>query len=243
MNVFGKVLADMIEALFYSGVEFTRKLMISQDTLDNWKKGKYMPSDGFSSKRCTISDVMKHINDRYFKLLENGTVKSDVILDIMIKSGLPQQAKDKLYEYVDSGDFPGRILKASYEYEKIKSEDDFTVTMEFDSTIYPYLERKIIDSKDTNVKDYVEKILIDKKSFIIGRKNKGADYVCRNNFVSKSHAEIISREGRYFLKDLGSTNGTFVNGMRVEKLLNIEINNNDRIKFADWEYLFVIPEP
>jgi DNA-binding transcriptional regulator YiaG len=40
----------MIDALFYSGAEFTRKLVISQDTLDNWKKGKYMPSDNINSK-------------------------------------------------------------------------------------------------------------------------------------------------------------------------------------------------
>ncbi|HOV25946.1 MAG TPA: FHA domain-containing protein [Pseudobacteroides sp.] len=242
MNVFGRVLADMIDALFYSGAEFTRKLVISQDTLDNWKKGKYMPSDNINSKRCTINDISKHINDRYCKLLNNGTIKSDVILDIMIKSGLPQQAKDRLYQYVGSNDFPGRVIYAAYEYEKIRNEDDFTVTMEFDAGMYPYLERKSMHGSETNENDYIEKIIIDKRNFIIGRKNKAADYVCCNNFVSKSHAEIISRDGRYFVKDLGSTNGTFVNGKRIEKLLDIEIKNNDKIKFADWEYTFKIPE-
>jgi len=242
MNVFGRALADMIEVLFYSGAEFTRKLMISQDTLDNWKKGKYMPSDSMSSKRCTISDIIKHINDRYSKLLDNGTVKSDVILDIMIKSGLPQQAKDRLYEYAGSYDFPGRIIYAAYEYEKMRNEDDFTVTMEFDADMYPYLERKAINGNETKENDFIEKIIIDKKNFIIGRRHKGADYVCSNNFVSKSHAEIISREGRYFVKDLGSTNGTFINGERIEKLLDIEVKNNDKIKFADWEYTLKIPD-
>lgn len=33
--------------------------------------------------------------------------------------------------------------------------------------------------------------------------------------VSARHAEITAREGRHFLRDLGSTNGTFVNGVRL----------------------------
>ena len=34
--------------------------------------------------------------------------------------------------------------------------------------------------------------------------------------VSKQHAEIIHQQGKYWLRDLGSRNGTFVNGTRVD---------------------------
>jgi hypothetical protein len=47
--------------------------------------------------------------------------------------------------------------------------------------MYPYLERKSMHGSETNENDYIEKIIIDKRNFIIGRKNKAADYVCCNN--------------------------------------------------------------
>ncbi|HEY9060210.1 MAG TPA: FHA domain-containing protein [Pseudobacteroides sp.] len=242
MNVFAWILSEIIEALFISGAEFTRKLLISQDTLDNWKKGKYMPSDGLSSKRCTINELIKQINDRYVKVLRSGTISSDEIIGILIKSGLPQQAKDELLTYAGNDDFPGKVLRAAYEYEKIKNDDGYTLTMVVENPVYPYLVRRINEGSDPTAKDKTEKINIDKRDFIIGRKNKNADYVCNNSFVSKNHAEIFVREGRYYLMDLGSTNGTFVNGKRIDKLVDTEIINNDKIKFADWEYTFVIPE-
>lgn len=242
MNVFAWVLTEIIEALFISGAEFTRKLMISQDTLDNWKKGKYMPSDGLSSKRCTINELIKQINDRYARTLRSGTISYDEIIGILIKSGLPQQAKDELLSYAGNDDFPGQVLRTAYEYEKIKNDDGYTLTMVVEAPVYPYLERKVNEGNGLNTRDKIEKINIDKRNFIIGRKNKNADYVCENGFVSKNHAEIFVREDRYFLMDLGSTNGTFVNGNKIDKLVDIEISNNDKIKFADWEYTFVMPE-
>ncbi|MBI4720158.1 MAG: FHA domain-containing protein [Chitinivibrionia bacterium] len=35
--------------------------------------------------------------------------------------------------------------------------------------------------------------------------------------ISRFHAEIVSESGQYYLKDLKSTNGTFLNGRRIEK--------------------------
>ena len=36
-----------------------------------------------------------------------------------------------------------------------------------------------------------------------------------NPYMSKQHAELSYREGEFFLRDLGSTNGTYVNGRRI----------------------------
>lgn len=48
--------------------------------------------------------------------------------------------------------------------------------------------------------------------------------------VSKEHAEILERDSKLFVRDLGSTNGTFVNGERVES--ESQINEGDVIQFA-----------
>src|SRR6185503_8354889 len=47
--------------------------------------------------------------------------------------------------------------------------------------------------------------------------------------VSSHHAEIIRRDDHYLLRDLGSTNGTMINGRRV---VATEIQDDDLIEFG-----------
>ncbi|ACU53063.1 FHA domain containing protein [Acidimicrobium ferrooxidans DSM 10331] len=53
-------------------------------------------------------------------------------------------------------------------------------------------------------------------SYIIGRQS-GADVRIDDNRVSRRHAEVTIAEGTATVTDLGSTNGTFVNGERVAR--------------------------
>ena len=38
-----------------------------------------------------------------------------------------------------------------------------------------------------------------------------------DTFVSQVHARVVERDGQLFIEDLGSTNGTFLNGKQVAK--------------------------
>lgn len=101
------------------------------------------------------------------------------------------------------------------------------------SNSYPYLQGK----RD----GITEEIMISKPSFIIGRLKSQVDYVSQNNAVGKVHAELITKDGLYFIKDLNSRNGTFVNGTRLAANTEHEIMNNDKITFANSEYVFITP--
>jgi pSer/pThr/pTyr-binding forkhead associated (FHA) protein len=52
--------------------------------------------------------------------------------------------------------------------------------------------------------------------FTIGRKS-GNELVIEDHTVSGQHARIVKIQSVYFLEDLKSTNGTFVNGKRIER--------------------------
>lgn len=56
---------------------------------------------------------------------------------------------------------------------------------------------------------------------------------------SRAHAEIKKRNGVYYVTDLGSTNGTFVNSKRLPKNTAIEVSNGDMVKFSNVELRFM----
>lgn len=71
---------------------------------------------------------------------------------------------------------------------------------------------------------------IDTFPFSIGR-SRDAGLSLLAGCISKEHAEIdISQEGKLILRELGSTNGTFVNGEQLHG--EIEVNENDLVHFA-----------
>ena len=58
-----------------------------------------------------------------------------------------------------------------------------------------------------------EKIELGKPSFVLGKNPEKSDYaVAGNTNISRVHAVITTRNGRYYVMDQNSTNGTFING-------------------------------
>ncbi|MAG92492.1 MAG: hypothetical protein CMJ48_01900 [Planctomycetaceae bacterium] len=52
---------------------------------------------------------------------------------------------------------------------------------------------------------------------VVGRKRGICDLLVENSSVSKLHCVIVKTDGLLFIRDLGSTNGTKVNGQRVTR--------------------------
>ena len=63
----------------------------------------------------------------------------------------------------------------------------------------------------------------------------------KDRYLSRRHAEIVLADGAWVLKDLGSVNGTYLNGSRVER--DTPLNTGDRIRLGDTEIVFEKPEP
>ncbi len=73
---------------------------------------------------------------------------------------------------------------------------------------------------------------VDGNPYIVGRKT-GVSLKLQFRTVSGNHAALWVENGVLLLRDLGSTNGTYVNGERVEKDQTLQISEEDLIHFAE----------
>ncbi len=66
------------------------------------------------------------------------------------------------------------------------------------------------------------------------------DIVIKDKFISKNHMRIIKEDGIYYIEDLGSANGTYLNGELITDA--IELKDKDLIDVGRVEFLFVDEE-
>lgn len=72
---------------------------------------------------------------------------------------------------------------------------------------------------------------------VLGR-DPGCDIVINGPHVSRRHAEISIRSGQLWMKDLGSSNGSFLNGKRTEESV---LKHGDEVKFDAVAFKIVGP--
>ena len=94
---------------------------------------------------------------------------------------------------------------------------------------------KLIISRDQQV---VRQVELGERRMTIGR-HPDNDIVIANGAVSARHAAITRSGDQVMLEDLGSSNGTFVNGQRVAQAM---LAPGDRAAIATYEVQFVTEE-
>ncbi len=77
-------------------------------------------------------------------------------------------------------------------------------------------------------------ITITRDLTLVGRKKGLCDLVLKHTSVSKVHCAIAKTDGLLFIRDLGSTNGTKVNGQRVTRGALLP---GDELAFATEKFL------
>ena len=77
-------------------------------------------------------------------------------------------------------------------------------------------------------------IELGEEEVIIGRTPECGICLSIEN-VSRRHARVIFRNEEYFVEDLGSTNGTYVNGIKTVKCV---LRNSDQINIGGVKILF-----
>ena len=70
---------------------------------------------------------------------------------------------------------------------------------------------------------------------VVGR-GADCDISILDQYLSQKHFEIYCKSAKWYLKDLKSKNGTFVNGARAKKPVLLE--DEDVISFGDVQFIF-----
>lgn len=107
-----------------------------------------------------------------------------------------------------------------------------TQLMQSGKTDAPWFERTASESQE------VERTPIQSVPFSIGR-IETADLQIDSGRVSREHAVVVKEGKSYRLRDLGSTNGTLVNGEPID---DVELCGGDIVVIADHEFIFVDAE-
>ena len=79
-------------------------------------------------------------------------------------------------------------------------------------------------------------IFITGDEFLIGKNRQQAQGIIEAQGVSRLHARISRQEMRYYLEDLNSTNGTYVNGRCLDANETVAIQPGDEIEIADLKF-------
>jgi len=99
------------------------------------------------------------------------------------------------------------------------------------SVVSPSDENSAAWSLEQSLEDgSVQHVRIAASPFRVGRK-RGMELRLQSPSISSLHAEILLRDGKPYVSDKNSTNGTFVNGFRIEE--ETAIDDGDVVQFAN----------
>ena len=76
--------------------------------------------------------------------------------------------------------------------------------------------------------------LFDSHLITVGRSNK-CDFVVPDEALSRNHAQIEIQNGNYFVTDLGSSNGVYIDGTKIEPNIRTAFNTFQQLSIATLE--------
>src|SRR5579864_2200671 len=82
-------------------------------------------------------------------------------------------------------------------------------------------------------------IVLNRTPFTVGRK-VDKDLVIADPRVSRDHAQIMQEGQEFFIEDLGSKHGTFVNGERIQRQ---KLERGDRLEFGARDSAYILFNP
>lgn len=80
---------------------------------------------------------------------------------------------------------------------------------------------------------------LNKSPFIIGRDPKTVDLYLDRKTVSRNHVQLTEINGKWYLEDLNSSSGAWLNGEKIKIAQQYALDPKDRIEFSDFLFEFI----
>lgn len=252
-DIFWKIIAQILEIVKYvetKGLYANNLWMDLQTIYINESTGKtyfiYQPfvhTDNVSSALAVIKDILyREIKisaverqiPAYLTAFQNFLAKADHYRLEQIEAYIAR-TYPKVFEILDRTELKGWVSPVE---DDDPSKEEDTVCLEEETAILEDEEETTVLLEKTpravlNHQMDGERIQVEGREFYLG-KGKDNHYCVRNNkAVSRRHAVIKRKDDDFYIADLKSTNGTFVNGRKLSDEEEAKLKDQDEIVLAD----------
>ena len=123
--------------------------------------------------------------------------------------------------------------------ENVEEAPFFQQSMPSEETqFFSSMEEKGIHSLVYQGREKLPDLELEVFPYIIGKGEKGIDGRLELPTISRIHSQLDYINDSYFISDLNSTNGTFLNGERLPPNIRRTLSVGDRVQFAGEKYIF-----
>lgn len=193
---------------------------VTEDELIPYRLHNYgnKTENGIAEDKASEAQVNTGLDNEYGKQKDNNEY------DNMVTAKVIDEEEEQPAQY-------GNTMLLS-DYLNMLKDNKLTLKItDTDSEIPLYVK------KADGYEAVTEKLEPDSYPCTIGSLEESSDIYIASPIISKMHACIIKDEDKFYIEDMNSTNGTFINGERIAMHNKMCLSDGDALRIASYEFV------
>lgn len=193
---------------------------VTEDELIPYRLHNYgnKTENGIAEDKASEAQVNTGLDNEYGKQKDNNEY------DNMVTAKVIDEEEEQPAQY-------GNTMLLS-DYLNMLKDNKLTLKItDTDSEIPLYVK------KADGYEAVTEKLEPDNYPCTIGSLEESSDIYIASPIISKMHACIIKDEDKFYIEDMNSTNGTFINGERIAMHNKMCLSDGDALRIASYEFV------